>query len=217
MAKLIVKLPNKPDEIIELKPGKNRFGRNFENDHPISDPSVSERHCELIVNHDFVLVRDLGSTNGTYIDQNPVKEAALYSGQMLQLGTVEMTLDLPPVNVALPELPKPAPVTVKPGHLADGYPSCLTHHARHAVWECTKCARPYCDDCVRKLRRVGGSYLRLCAACSSPCKLSEWSELIKRRRRGFIGRIVGAVKDSFNHTTLIFGKRKKKNKDDSLS
>ena len=92
-----------------------------------------------------------------HIDRQPVRESALYSGQTLQIGPMQMLLDAPEVRLAIPELPPPEqPFEVKIQPLPDGYPACLNHAVRHAVWECTFCGRHYCDGCIRKLRRIGG-------------------------------------------------------------
>lgn len=204
MAKLIIKSQTLAPQEIELKPGINRFGRSEGNDHLLKHPEVSERHCEILVENSFVMVRDLGSTNGTFIDQQQIKEAALYSGQTLQIGPVEMILDAPPVVVAIPELPAISrPVVPTPGMLSDGYASCLNHAMRHAVWECNSCGRFYCDQCVRKLRRVGGAFLKFCPACSTMCKFSPWSLMVKARKKSLIAKLADKVKSSFKRTKQL--------------
>jgi hypothetical protein len=92
-------------------------------------------------------------------------------------------------------------VTPVAAALDDGYPACLNHSTRHAVWECPHCSRLYCDDCIRKLRRVGGSHLKLCPACSNPCKLTAWSEIMRNKKKGFFGMLVGKISDSLKRTT----------------
>src|SRR5579871_3157042 len=204
MARLIIKaVERQPVQIIELKPGVNRFGRNSNNDHLILHPAVSDAHCEVVVEDQTVLVRDLGSTNGTYIDKRPISESPFVSGQTLGIGPLEMVLETPPV-VALPELPKPVPVApVQPRMLSDGYAACLKHLVRHAVWDCPGCGRMYCDDCVRKMRRVGGAYLRFCPACSHICKFSAWTEMMRTRKKSFFGKIAEKVKHSFKRTRIL--------------
>src|SRR6201996_2163187 len=159
MAKLIVQSKEQQTgQVFELRSGVTRFGRSTQNDYPVNDPSVSDQHCEVMVDHDLVFVRDLGSTNGTFINRQPVQESMLYAGQVLQIGPLEMVLDTTEIRVALPELPVPAaPAPVVSTKLKDGYAACLNHSQRHAVWECTSCSRMHCDECVRKLRRVGGA------------------------------------------------------------
>ena len=181
-----------------------RFGRSHGNDYPLNDPAVSELHCEVLVDHDMVFVRDLGSTNGTFINRQPVTEATLYAGQVLQIGALEMILDAAEIRVALPELPMaPVPEPVESVNLKDGYAACLNHSLRHAVWSCDFCGRNHCDECVRKLRRVGGAFLKFCPACSNACKLSPWAEMMRGRKRSLIGRVVGKIKNGFKLTKQL--------------
>ena len=205
MARLIVQSKEqRTGQVIDLKPGVTRFGRSALNDYPLNDPSVSDRHCEVLVDHDLVLVRDLGSTNGTFINRQPVTEATLYAGQILQIGPLEMLLDAEEIRVALPELPTPTrPDAVTPAKLKDGYAACLNHAQRHAVWECSFCGRQHCDECVRKLRRVGGAFLKFCPACSNQCKLSAWAEMMRGKKKSLIGRVVGKIKNSFKLTKQL--------------
>lgn len=76
-----------------LKPGVNYVGRGFANDFKIEDASVSSAHAQITVNGSSVMVKDLGSTNGTFINRLPVTEEALQTGQWLRLGGVEMLLE----------------------------------------------------------------------------------------------------------------------------
>jgi pSer/pThr/pTyr-binding forkhead associated (FHA) protein len=75
---------------LQLKPGENFIGRAFANDLRLEDASVSGSHCQIIVNGASATIRDLGSTNGTYLDRVQVREAALLPGQTLHLGGVEV-------------------------------------------------------------------------------------------------------------------------------
>jgi hypothetical protein len=207
MAQLIVKSTERGAKIIELKPGLTRFGRNETNDYPFDDPGISDVHCEVIVDHDLVFVRDLGSTNGTFVDNQPVTECALYAGQTLQIGPLEMVLEAPELRISVPSLPKPDnPFDVIIEQLEDGYAACINHHQRHAVWDCPHCGRVLCDECVKRLRRVGGRLLRLCPGCSTPCVLSAWSEKVKGRKKSLIGVIADKVKNTFKRTTQMFAR-----------
>jgi pSer/pThr/pTyr-binding forkhead associated (FHA) protein len=133
MPKLIIKNGgNDQGSSIALKPGINRFGRHPANDHQLADDAVSDAHCEILVDGDFIFVRDLGSTNGTYVNGERVMEAALYTGSCLKIGPVEFELDAPVVRLVLPELPKPETEEIPVAQpLADGYPNCPNHPVRH--------------------------------------------------------------------------------------
>jgi pSer/pThr/pTyr-binding forkhead associated (FHA) protein len=77
---------------IQLKPGANLLGRGFANDFKIDEPSVSGSHCEIALHQGRAVIKDLGSTNGTYVNRSPVQEAALQPGQTIHLGGVEMRM-----------------------------------------------------------------------------------------------------------------------------
>ena len=204
MARLIIKpTGEQPSKVIELKQGVTRIGRTSKNDLMLPFPEVSDMHCELLVENDFVFVRDLNSSNGTLIDGETVRESAVYCGQTLRVGLIEMLLDTPQIVVSLPELPQPVnPDAVPaPTMLPDGYPCCLEHSNRHAIWECPHCTRVYCDECIRKLRRVGGVHLKLCPACSNPCKLTAWTEMMRKKKKGFFGAIISKITDGLKRKT----------------
>src|SRR5262245_56536746 len=78
---------------ILLKPGPNRIGRGEHNDFQVPHGSVSGAHCEINISSAGALLKDLGSTNGTFVDRAPVHEALLRSGQHLQLGSVDMVFE----------------------------------------------------------------------------------------------------------------------------
>jgi hypothetical protein len=89
---------------IELKPGLNRIGRTDENDFSIPHQSVSTHHCEITVTDTTVTLKDLGSTNGTFVERVPVTEFKLHNGQHVQFGSVDMVFE---TDIA-PALPSPA-------------------------------------------------------------------------------------------------------------
>lgn len=93
----------------ELMPGLNRLGRNPTNDFRIADASISSFHCEVMLNPDgSVHIRDLASTNGTYINGLQAFDGDLKPGESLRLGTVELQLER--ATVAEPaRVPEPVP------------------------------------------------------------------------------------------------------------
>ena len=52
----------------------------------INDRVVSRLHCALEISEDSVLLRDLGSTNGTIVGNQPVETAILTSGSTFRVG-----------------------------------------------------------------------------------------------------------------------------------
>lgn len=77
----------------ELKADKTTIGRVEDNTFQIAEPSVSSHHCEVLLRGNDVVVKDLNSTNGTFINGEKVSESPLKPGQILRLGQIEMRLE----------------------------------------------------------------------------------------------------------------------------
>jgi pSer/pThr/pTyr-binding forkhead associated (FHA) protein len=77
----------------ELKAEKTTIGRVEDNTFQIAEPSVSSHHCEVLLRGKDVVVRDLNSTNGSYINGERVTESVIKPGQILRLGQIEMRLE----------------------------------------------------------------------------------------------------------------------------
>jgi predicted component of type VI protein secretion system len=93
MAKLVVLSEGFTGLTCELKEEKTTVGRLEDNAFQIQEPSVSSHHCELARRGNDIVVKDLSSTNGTFINGEKVAEAVLKPGQILRLGQVEMRLE----------------------------------------------------------------------------------------------------------------------------
>ncbi len=93
MAKLVVLSEGLTGRSHELKVDKTTIGRVDDNTFPIAEPSVSSHHCEVLLRGAEVLVKDLGSTNGTYINGQRITESVLKPSQILRLGQVELRLE----------------------------------------------------------------------------------------------------------------------------
>lgn len=93
MAKLVVLSEGMTGRTHELKVEKTTIGRVEDNTFPIAEPSVSSHHCEVVVRGADVVVKDLDSTNGTYINGERITEASLKPGQVLRLGQIELRLE----------------------------------------------------------------------------------------------------------------------------
>jgi hypothetical protein len=92
MARLILIHESGVTGEFELKPGVNTVGRNPDNDLSIDHESVSGHHCEIEVTASGIVVRDLDSNQGTWIDTAQIREARLGPGQTLQVGEVQFAL-----------------------------------------------------------------------------------------------------------------------------
>lgn len=93
MAKLVVLTEGFKGLSYELKAERTTIGRVEDNAFTVPEPSVSGHHCEVLLRGSEIVVRDLNSTNGTFINDEPIKENVLKPGQTLRLGQVELRLD----------------------------------------------------------------------------------------------------------------------------
>src|ERR1019366_820114 len=73
----------------------------------IAEASVSSHHCEVLLRGSDVVIKDLNSTNGTFINGEQISESVLKPGQTLRLGQVELKLEAEKAASA----PGPAPAT----------------------------------------------------------------------------------------------------------
>jgi hypothetical protein len=199
MSRLLITNGVEQGRVLRLKPGVNRIGRSVANHLQIPDPSVSSSHCEVIFSEANVLVRDLNSTNGTFIDGEQIQEGSIGLGQLLQLGNIEMRFEHPVRStegpeVNIPELPgsQPANSTL----LADGSLACANHSEVPGHYKCTVCQQALCESCVRIIRRVSGGTMVFCSLCAGACE-SLVPPAPPPERKGFFGRLTQTLKLPF--------------------
>ena len=78
---------------------ENIIGRAVENSIPIVDETVSSRHARLAFYRGQWLLEDLGSRNGTHVNDIPVNEPmVLTDGDRIQLGKVILGFEMSPWN-----------------------------------------------------------------------------------------------------------------------
>lgn len=71
------------------------IGRDESGGLVLADASVSRRHARVVYNDDgTVTVQDMGSTNGTAVNGQPIDRALLRPGDHLEVGAVSLRLDL---------------------------------------------------------------------------------------------------------------------------
>jgi hypothetical protein len=189
MARLQIRSHDISPGEVALAPGCNRIGREGENEILLPHDSVSRKHCEVWLMEDAVLVRDLQSRNGTFVNGERITEAEWLEGQTLRVGDIELVLADAPVRISVPDLPLPTQPKQQQ-FFEDGTPACLNHDAVAAIFHCTgKCGKMFCGECVRELRVAGGAPRRFCPECGGQCerlaptaraaKRSSWLSKIK--------------------------------------
>lgn len=74
--------------------GKLSIGRGKGVSVALVDPSVSRRHAVVEIVEGVPIVRDLGSTNGTFVNGERVQTCSLQPGDVLRLGNTEMRVEV---------------------------------------------------------------------------------------------------------------------------
>ena len=64
------------------------IGRAPESDIHLPDPSVSRQHVLIYMEDEKAILEDLGSRNGTYVNEEQVRKAVLTNGDVVRIGNV---------------------------------------------------------------------------------------------------------------------------------
>jgi diguanylate cyclase (GGDEF)-like protein len=77
---------------IPLAEGRAVIGRGAEADIRFDDELISRRHCEVRFDGNSFQIRDLGSTNGTFMDGQEIRDCSFEPKNRLQAGRVIFTV-----------------------------------------------------------------------------------------------------------------------------
>lgn len=85
-------------EAISLEQRTLTFGRKSDNDVVLrTDSKISRYHAKIIWHHGNFVVEDLGSSNGCFINEQPLQQATVLNhNDLLRLGNTEFLVLLPP-------------------------------------------------------------------------------------------------------------------------
>src|SRR5271156_453561 len=108
MAKLVILNQGMTGRTFDLSVERTTVGRVEDNAFQIVDASVSSHHAEIILRGPDIVIKDLNSTNGSFIGSEKITETVLKPGQILKLGQVELRIDDGSPVTAPPPPPAPA-------------------------------------------------------------------------------------------------------------
>ncbi len=181
MARLVLKSGNGAAQAYDLKAGRYLFGSSPDNDFQLDHASVAEHHCEIEITAEEMIVRDLGSLSGTYVNGRFAEGAKVQSTQTLRIGDLEFAVEGAPAKVLVPQTSGPGKVWQV--EMPDGYTSCAQHHSERGVVECIKCHRVWCGHCVHRIGLQGKKPLRLCPECGALCGPARHK--VQKAKKGF--------------------------------
>jgi pSer/pThr/pTyr-binding forkhead associated (FHA) protein len=116
MTRLVIQTQSLAGRSHELNADRTTIGRIEDNAFQIAEQSISSHHCEVLLRGNDVVIKDLDSTNGTFINDEKITEGVLKLGQTLRLGQVELRLETGTTGApitSVPSTPPSAPPTKK--------------------------------------------------------------------------------------------------------
>ena len=87
---LVVRKGQQKGRTWSLPPGVTHVGRHAYSDIALDHITVSRHHCRIHLDATGLSIEDLGSTNGCYVNDRLVEEAALKAGDRLMIGTFHL-------------------------------------------------------------------------------------------------------------------------------
>ena len=120
-------------QVIRLKNGKNKFGRSPNCDFQIEGQGISKEHFEITVMSGKMMLTDLKSSNGTFVNGLRVQNSLVRAGDRLMahqmLFEFIFASEHAPAKKLLPGSPPPthSPVPMQP-HVAIHSPIPMHHH-----------------------------------------------------------------------------------------
>jgi pSer/pThr/pTyr-binding forkhead associated (FHA) protein len=86
MPRLVLSLDGVVLKEVPLTKDRTTVGRRSHNDLTIDNLAVSGEHCVLVRSGGDVYLEDLGSTNGTTVNGQPIKRHLLLGGDLIEIG-----------------------------------------------------------------------------------------------------------------------------------
>jgi len=94
--RVLARLVGAQGQAYEMQAPRLTVGRAPGNGLVLEDPSVSATHAEIIYKQGQFAVRDLGSTNGTLVNDTKVEKSRLENGSKITFGRVEFVFEVSP-------------------------------------------------------------------------------------------------------------------------
>ncbi|MCZ6603377.1 MAG: GAF domain-containing protein [Planctomycetota bacterium] len=89
--------------VYEIEASKLTIGRDDDETIPIYDQGVSRRHAEIFRVGEMYFIRDLGSRNGTYVNEERIEEELLRVNDRVRVGNTELVFREGPASKDIPD------------------------------------------------------------------------------------------------------------------
>ena len=85
IAKVVVSIDGAVVQEVEFTKDRITIGRRPYNDVVLDNPAISGEHAVIVKSYNDCILEDLGSTNGTYVNGQPVKKHFLQNHDVIEL------------------------------------------------------------------------------------------------------------------------------------
>jgi pSer/pThr/pTyr-binding forkhead associated (FHA) protein len=86
MLKILMKFDNEVLKTFQIEKSKVTIGRNADNDIQIDNLAVSAYHARIMEHRGHILIEDLTSTNGTFVNEKRIAKGALKDNDAVTIG-----------------------------------------------------------------------------------------------------------------------------------
>jgi predicted component of type VI protein secretion system len=93
-ANFIVKGPSGVEKAFPMRQITMSIGRSDQCDIPVKDSSMSGKHCEVSKVNGEIRVKDLGSSNGIWLNGERITDAELFDGDVIRCGQTSIRVDV---------------------------------------------------------------------------------------------------------------------------
>ena len=73
-----------------IKGERTNIGRGKNNDLILNDSKVSSRHAEIVATMEGFVLNDLGSINGTFLNEENISDTLIYAGDKIRMGSTTL-------------------------------------------------------------------------------------------------------------------------------
>jgi pSer/pThr/pTyr-binding forkhead associated (FHA) protein len=120
---LVVVQGRSASQALKIGTGVMTVGRQQDCQLRIASSQVSRKHCQLFEKKGLLLVKDLGSANGTLVNGKKIADQrVLEHGDELSVGSVKFRIERTEDTVLMPGINQPSTVGAKPGDTAIAQP-----------------------------------------------------------------------------------------------
>ncbi len=103
---------------LQIRESVTTLGRHEDCEIQIPHPHISRRHAQILLEGENLKIKDLGSSNGTFVNDQRIVEMVLAAGDRLRLAEVVFTvvIDGAPAEIAksITDTPSDPPATTPP-------------------------------------------------------------------------------------------------------